>query len=115
MEILKCVEREILLLCLMYMTTPQLQKACQFNCYNEAMNISHVNQEISILMIKRRQSKVNTSSSSQRESQRRKEKTENEGARNKKHESSMSKVPACLSLSFKSEKSQEKDLSTLLA
>jgi hypothetical protein len=68
----------------MYMTTPQLQKACQFNCYNKAINISHRNQEISILMIKRRQSKVNTSSSSHRESQRRKEKTENKGPRNKK-------------------------------
>ncbi len=69
---------------LMYMTTPQLQKACQFNCYNKAMNISHMNQEISILMIKRRQSKVNTSSTSHRESQRRKEKTENKGPRNEK-------------------------------
>jgi hypothetical protein len=41
-----------------------------------------MNQEISILMIKRRQSKVNTSSTSHRESQR-KDKTENKGPRNK--------------------------------
>jgi hypothetical protein len=68
----------------MYMTTPQLQKACQFHCNNKAINISHTNQEISILMIKRRQRKVNTSSTSHRESQRRKEKTENKGPRNKK-------------------------------
>jgi hypothetical protein len=41
-----------------------------------------MNQEIAILMIKRRQSKVNTSSISHRESQR-KDKTENKGPRNK--------------------------------
>jgi hypothetical protein len=65
------------------MTTPQLQKAWQFHCNNKAINISHMNQEIAILMIKRRQSKVNTSSTSHRESQR-KDKTENKGPRNKK-------------------------------
>jgi len=64
------------------MTTPQLQKACQFPCNKKAINISHANQEISILMIKRRQSKVNTSSTSHSESQR-KDKTENKGRRNK--------------------------------
>jgi hypothetical protein len=64
------------------MTTPQLQKAWQFHCNNKAINISHMNEEISILMIKRRQSKVNTSSISHRESQR-KDKTENKGPRNK--------------------------------
>jgi hypothetical protein len=68
----------------MYMTTPQLQKACQFHCNNKAINISHTNQEISILMIKRRQSKVNTSSTSHREFQRRKDKTESKGPRNQK-------------------------------
>jgi hypothetical protein len=67
----------------MYMTTPQLQKACQFHCNNKAINISHTNQEISILMSKRRQSKVNTSSTSHRESQR-KDKTDNNGPTNKK-------------------------------
>ncbi len=67
----------------MYMTTPQLHKACQFHCNNKAINISHTNQEISILMVKRRRSKVNTSSTSHRESQR-KVKTENKGPRNKK-------------------------------
>jgi hypothetical protein len=45
-------------------------------------NISHKNCEISILMIKKRQSKVNTSSTSHREFQRRKDKTENKGPRN---------------------------------
>jgi hypothetical protein len=65
------------------MTTPQLQKACQFHSSNKAIIISHTNQEISILMIKRRQRKVNTSSTSHRESQRQ-EKTEKEGPRNKK-------------------------------
>jgi hypothetical protein len=73
------------------MTTPQLQKACQFHCNNKAINISHTNQEISILTINRRQSKVNTSSTSHRESQR-KDKTRNKGPRNKKqkkNESSM--------------------------
>ncbi len=67
----------------MYMTTPQLQKPCQFHCNNKAITISQTNQEISILMIRRRQSKVNTSSTSYRESQR-KDKTENKGPRNKK-------------------------------
>ncbi len=66
----------------MYMTTPQRQKACQFHCNNKAINISHTNQEISILMNKIRQSKVNTSSTSHSESQR-KDKTENKGPRNK--------------------------------
>jgi hypothetical protein len=65
------------------MTTPQLQQAWEFHCNNKAINISHTNQEISILMIKRRQSKVNTSSTSHRESQR-KDKTENKRQRNKK-------------------------------
>jgi hypothetical protein len=46
-------------------------------------NISHKNQEISILIIKKMQSKVNTSSTSHREFQRRKDKTENQGPRNK--------------------------------
>jgi hypothetical protein len=46
-------------------------------------NISHKNQEISILVIKKMQSKVNTSSTSHREFQRRKDKTENQGPRNK--------------------------------
>jgi hypothetical protein len=62
--------------------TPKLQKACQFHCNNKAINISHTNQEISILMIKRSQSKVKTSSTSHKESQR-KDKTESKGPRNK--------------------------------
>jgi len=65
------------------MTTPQLQKVCKFHSNNKAVNISHTNQEISILMIKRWQSKVNTSSTSHRESQRQ-EKTEYKAPRNKK-------------------------------
>ncbi len=66
-----------------YMTTPQLQEARQFHCNNKALNISHTNQEIFSLMIKGRHSKVNTSSTSHRESQR-KDKIENKGPRNKK-------------------------------
>jgi hypothetical protein len=46
-------------------------------------NISHKNQEISILTIKKNQSKLNTSSTSHRRFQRRKDKTESEGPRNK--------------------------------
>jgi hypothetical protein len=45
-------------------------------------NISHKNWEISILAIKKRQSEVNTSSTSHREFQRKKEKTENKGPTN---------------------------------
>jgi hypothetical protein len=48
------------------------------------------NQEISILTIKKRQSKVNTSSTSYREFQRRKDKTENKGPRNKKQKKTRS-------------------------
>jgi hypothetical protein len=52
--------------------------------------ISHKNSEISILRIQNRQSKANTSSTSHREFQRREEKTENRGPKNKiKHEGSM--------------------------
>jgi hypothetical protein len=40
-------------------------------------------------MIKKRQSEVNVSSASHREFQRRKDKTENKGPRNKENESSM--------------------------
>jgi hypothetical protein len=46
-------------------------------------NVSHKNRKISILMIKKNQSKVNTSSTSHREFQRRKVKTENKGRRNR--------------------------------
>jgi hypothetical protein len=51
--------------------------------YVVTCKISHRNEEISILMIKKRQSEVNTSSTSHREFQRRKDKTENKGPRNK--------------------------------
>jgi hypothetical protein len=46
-------------------------------------NYSHKNREISILTIKKKQSKVNTSSTSHGEFQRMKDKTENKGPRNK--------------------------------
>jgi hypothetical protein len=46
-------------------------------------NISHKDREISILMIKKRQSEVNISSTSHREFQRRKDKTGYKGPRNK--------------------------------
>jgi hypothetical protein len=46
-------------------------------------SISHKNQEISIPTFKKRQSKVNTSSTSHREFHRRKDKTENKGPKNK--------------------------------
>jgi hypothetical protein len=61
--------------------------ACPRAIAIEELNISHKNQEISILTIKKRQSKVNTSLTSHREFQR-KEKTENKGPRNKKQKSS---------------------------
>jgi hypothetical protein len=57
-------------------------------------NISHENQEISILMIGENQSKVNTSSTSHRELQRRKDKTENKGPRNKNQKRSKNKINA---------------------
>jgi hypothetical protein len=46
-------------------------------------NISHKNQETSTLVIRKMQSKVNTSSTSHREFQGTKDKTENQGPRNK--------------------------------
>jgi hypothetical protein len=51
--------------------------------YVVTCKISHRNREISILTIKKRQTKVNTSSTSHRDSQRKKDKTENRGQRNK--------------------------------
>jgi hypothetical protein len=57
-------------------------------------NISHENQEISILMIGKNQSKGNTSSTSHRELQRRKDKTENKGPRNKNQKRSKKKINA---------------------
>jgi hypothetical protein len=47
-------------------------------------NLSQRNSEISILMIQKSQSEVNTSSTSHREFQNRKDKRENKGQRNKK-------------------------------
>ncbi len=52
-------------------------------CHLGSKKISHKNREISILTIKKRQSEVNNSSTSHREFQRRKYKTENKGPRNK--------------------------------
>jgi hypothetical protein len=59
--------------------------------------ISHKNQEISLLMIKKMESEVNTSLSSQREFQRRKDKTENKGPRSKKEKTQKQYEQQCQS------------------
>jgi hypothetical protein len=58
--------------------------ACPRATAIQELNISHKNQEISILMIKRRQSKVNTSSTSHREFQRKKQRIKDQETKNKK-------------------------------
>jgi hypothetical protein len=73
----------------MYMTTPQLQKACPFHCNNKAINISHTNQEISILMIKRRLTLLQAATENPKEGEK-KQRTKDQETKNKiKHESSM--------------------------
>jgi hypothetical protein len=65
----------------------QINSAQTGNVHNAAApaaNMSHKNQEISILTIKKRQSEVNISSTSHRGFQRRKDKTEKKRPRNKK-------------------------------
>jgi protein subunit release factor B len=63
------------------------QLSSNWNVHNPATpaaNMSHKNQEISILTIKKREIEVNTSSTSHREFQRRKDKTEKKRPRKKK-------------------------------
>jgi hypothetical protein len=60
-------------------------------------NISHKNQEISLLTIKKMQSEVNISLTSQREFQRRKDKTENKGLRNKTEKTQKQNEQQCQS------------------
>jgi hypothetical protein len=59
--------------------------ACPRAIAIQELNISHKNQEISILTIKKRQSKVNTSSTSHREFQRKeKQRIKDQETKNKK-------------------------------
>jgi hypothetical protein len=63
---------------------PWHTKSDSKNLYIYKSYISHKNQEISIFTIKKKQSKVETFSTSHREFQRSKDKTKNKGPRDKK-------------------------------